>query len=465
MFRLDYNPFRKHIQDLNTADLLVLRDVAEGWYIEYKSQLLSVKDVAKSLCSFANHFGGWLFFGIQEAIAGGRTAGAFPGLSGTDTNRCEEQIRNAARDCVNPMPFYELKILYGPESGLGLPDNRAIVAVAIPQGINPPYIHSSGRIYRRVADSSDPKAETDRAILDQLWKRGESARQRLADFVTQEPVLSKAEEDLAMLHLSITSDPYEERPGLARKIGFDRFNHLMRQDPIPFNNIFPMANGLVARQVASNNPYFISLTWRLYHNCSTLLTIPINYQRPEGMAIEMWLYGYAHANDFTTLLKDSGHDTARVLDINLLIIAVSCAIARHRSLCGEAGIRGPFYTKAHLQNIWRCMPFFDTPEFIAYIKEQGFPLIQEDSALAPPGTALESFVWINEADPPGVPPSTEESQQALLDSLGIQTQIFNALGIPKTIIGSSARDLIPAFERAREVQSNRQHRKVSGKLV
>lgn len=40
--------------------------------------------------------------------------------------------------------------------------------VHIPWGADAPSVHREGRIYRRVGDGSEPKAENDRFVLDQL---------------------------------------------------------------------------------------------------------------------------------------------------------------------------------------------------------------------------------------------------------------------------------------------------------
>ena len=62
------NPFDKRIgEKLESNDLQVLisNNVAEGYFIEYKSKFPSNKKIAKSIASFANTLGGWLFVGIK----------------------------------------------------------------------------------------------------------------------------------------------------------------------------------------------------------------------------------------------------------------------------------------------------------------------------------------------------------------------------------------------------------------
>ncbi len=221
-----YNPFDVEIDDLKTEHLSILRNTAEGWYVEYKRETVSARSIAKSISSFANHYGGWLFYGIDEAEDGSNTAGSFPGLAVDDRNGFIDNIRNAVKDSIQPSPYYEYKILSGPCDSIGLPDDRVIIAVAIPTGSNAPYIHRDGRIYMRIADSSDPGVEKDRFILDQLWQRGQQAHQKLDKFLLSKPILSHGETNSTYLELFLLVDPL----GSTNKVtdlSFDQFTDLM----------------------------------------------------------------------------------------------------------------------------------------------------------------------------------------------------------------------------------------------
>ena len=58
------HPFEKAFQDLVAADLACLREVSEGWYVEYKSTAIAPRALAKSLSAFANQYGGYLFLAL-----------------------------------------------------------------------------------------------------------------------------------------------------------------------------------------------------------------------------------------------------------------------------------------------------------------------------------------------------------------------------------------------------------------
>ena len=53
-----YNPFSKEIDQLDSGDLEKLRQVHEGWYVEYKAELPKAKAIAKAISAFANTYGG-----------------------------------------------------------------------------------------------------------------------------------------------------------------------------------------------------------------------------------------------------------------------------------------------------------------------------------------------------------------------------------------------------------------------
>jgi len=42
--------------------LEILKEKYEGWYVEYKRQLPKNSAIAKSVTSFSNTYGGWLFY-------------------------------------------------------------------------------------------------------------------------------------------------------------------------------------------------------------------------------------------------------------------------------------------------------------------------------------------------------------------------------------------------------------------
>ena len=187
-----YRPFAERLDDVSPEELIRLKEVHEGWYVEYKENLISNHDLAKSLSSFANQYGGWLFLGVKED-AQENVAASFPGIPDSEIQGVLDSIRNSAKDLLNPPVFYNVRIFEGPIDPIALPAGRVIVVVQIPEGPNSPYIHNDGRIYRRVGDSSQPFPVKDRGTFDLLAQRGEEAKEKLSDRILWSPVISKGE--------------------------------------------------------------------------------------------------------------------------------------------------------------------------------------------------------------------------------------------------------------------------------
>lgn len=443
--RFRFSPFDVPLAKVGPAELERLREVAEGWYIEYKSEAIPVKALAKSLSAFANQYGGWLILGVAENPET-QTAGAFPGLEEQEAQRLLQTLRDASKDALNPEVYYETQLVAGPADDLGLPAGQMVLVVEIPPGVDTPYVHNDGRVYRRVADSSSPKPETDRHMLDRLWTRGEKAKDKLANFVTKLPVTSKAEENECYLHLTIMSDPYEIG-GDWYSGTLDDFAEVMRGNPIPFDNIYPRVGGFIARQAKNNSAGNRLFTWEFSRHCHSFVTFPIG-QLSEPY--EGSLHLYSCGEDFSKVLENAKLRGARVLDLNILFEVLASIVARHRALVTASEVSGPFYLKAHVENAWRTMPFLDLPVFIEHIKSYGVPVVQDEDILVPAGVELETFVRL-----PEYIPTDEELPEAYKDALALVPPIFNAFGIPVQVLQNAADDLPELSRKFKDFQELR----------
>jgi hypothetical protein len=440
-----YSPFAKPIVDLDAADLAVLRSVAEGWYVEYKRLVPSASSIAKSISAFANQFGGWLFYGIEENADGSRTAGAFPGVASTEVQASETRIRDAVRNSVNPIPFFETRVLHGPCAEPPLVEGRAVIIVRVPAGANPPYLHSSGRMYRRVADSSDPCEITDRHTLDTLVERARSSHARLAATLGTELELSKGESEAPYACLFFLPDPLGDR-GTAITATFEAFAAAMRQPPgantpgVPFDNVFTSAHGFIARQVADNDPQSKVLTWDYRLDGSSIVTMPLRRGLPAAPGM------YLHQNRHMQLCRPA--QLQRILDTNALLNSVAACIATHWRLCETFGVPKQTWVKIRLENVWRLVPFFDTADFIAFVEEFGVPIIQQSKVHVPPAEGLPGLLMIE-------PRSGDEDGDVLAPAVRIASELFFALGFPIARVGRNPQEFIEAGDRGGAVLSGR----------
>ena len=435
---MQYTPFNEELADIVPDDLASLKEVHEGWYVEYKSQLTTNRALAKTLSSFANQYGGWLFLGIaddRESLA----ARDFPGIPRPQVPRAIESLRNAAKDIVRPSVFYETRVFPGPIESIGLEEDQSIIVVRIPQGPNSPYIHNDGRIYLRVGDSSDPRPANDRSTFDLLSQRRERARTRLEKRIMRQPVISKGEDQQPFIHFSIFSDPYEMM-GHWYSGGFEDFGKVMRGKTFPFDNIFSTSEGFIARQAVNNPPISRIFTWEFSRFCHSFVTFPI---RSSNLLDRSWLK-YVTGQRFVSKIADSGIDNIGILDLNLILSASAAIVNRHRILVRQAKVKGPFHIKAHVANVWRTIPFLDVPLYLDHISDYGFPVVQDTNIFVPGGPLLDSFVVAPEVD---VLPQ-ESEMPADKGGLSISIDILQALGIPSEIIATSAHELYGAHERS-----------------
>ena len=444
-----YRPFAERLDEVSPEELARLKDVHEGWYVEYKEQLISNKDLAKSLSSFANQYGGWLFFGVKEDVQD-NVAASFPGIPDSEIQYVLDSIRNAAKDLLNPPVFYNVRKFEGPIDPIGLPAGRTIVVAQIPEGPNSPYIHSDGRIYRRVGDSSQPTPVTDRATFDILTQKGQEAQSRLADKVLWSPVTSKGEEDQPFLHLSILSDPYEVM-GHWYNGRIAEFARSMRGLSIPIDNIFSTNDGYVARQISTNDAYGRVFTWHFSRHCHSFITFPFQV-RPANPPIPIW-NEYENGRAFILKVLEAELTSARILDLNILMDFLLAAVKRHRIVVGESGIRGPFYLKANIANVWRTIPFVDHSRFLEHVSKFGLPLNQESEMTVPSGTGLHTFVVSQELTE--IPSESDTTVDA--GAFRLFLSIVNALGIPMEVLGDSVEELLDMGRRQQEIQKRWQN--------
>src|SRR5258706_7422654 len=295
----EYSPFEKNLDALETADLAALRNAVEGWYIEYKREAVDAKSIAKSVSAFANTYGGWLFYGVCEKAREDSVAGSFPGLSKSDVDVVLQRLRNATAMYLNPSPHFDLKVLCGPCEAINLGEDRGIICVRVPKSVLSPHVHKSGVVYRRASDASEPRPESDRFALDQLWRRADCLREQYKEYVNRDPELSKAEEKLPYLRIMLVADLWHDR-GARLNASIADVREIFGQIrsggvSLPFDTVYTSADGFVARQLANNDPYNLGLTWELGLDLVSDILLPLPFYAPTDINLLVHqLRGYTH---------------------------------------------------------------------------------------------------------------------------------------------------------------------------
>ncbi len=450
-----FTPFKKNIHDLKATDLKVLKNTPEGWYIEYKRELTDAKKIAKEISAFSNTYGGWLFYGIDEDKD--RKAGNFLGLAERNIPTYLEKIQRAVTSNIAPPPHYEVQVIYGPNKTIGLKKGKGIIVIYVPSGHNAPYVHASGKIYRRVSDGSDPEAETDRHFLDLLWKRSKDKRDEFCEYIERPPALSEEQDDFACVTLHFLPDPWGEQ-GLRSNISFADFSKLMRDKSsesggIPFDNIFSTNNGFICRQVINNRFNHPVFTWRFYNDFTSAVTLPLNILSFYDLAdLDTRLYGYKYKDNFIQLCRDKGVEEGDLIDISVLYSVLYSIVKRKRKLLEEANLPWSVHVKGVVSGARKKIPFLDLSHIIDFYTEFGLPLIHDKTLYCPPGRDPDSCFLLER--------SKEDIEEATdhIDAYLLFFNIAKSMGFPYEALAlredgdqsSSLDEIFSMAERARK---------------
>lgn len=398
-----FSPFLVGIRALQAADLCRLKDVAEGWHVEYKAVVPDAKSIAKSVSSFANQYGGWLFFGIAAESGGDNTPSSYPGVPLAEWPQQQERISSAATSHLSHAPLFEVRAIRGPMPDIHLPADRVVIAVHIQRGLDAPYVHSSGRIYRRVADQSDPRPETDRAALDLLWARRDRAQEAFRDFIEREPALSDAEINAAHMDVFLFCEPVGES-GVESALTFASFAAIAASATpeaavhFDFDNCQSSSRGYYARQSAQGGPLALSASFYHHNDGTTVGSMPIRTQPINSVRSDIELGKYDNGAQFRRLALNAGAGDQHWIDLNIMLTVYSAFVSKHYRLLREAGIDRKSSCKSRFASLRHCVPFVDTASYINFIRQHGIPTIRESEIWSPPGLAMDTCLLLKELD-------------------------------------------------------------------
>jgi hypothetical protein len=198
---MPYNPFDKPIGTTltpNDLQLLITRSVSEGYFVEYKSQMLTNEKIAKSIAALANTYGGWYFVGVDAD----RTHNVATNISGFSLATCADPIatvRDISKSRISPTPVFYPQVV-------NITNNLVVLVIYVPEEQDTPFITSDGKIYRRVADSSDPMPEKDRYAVDRLYDRQRQHAKQFERFFHNSPT-RYSNDQLAWLTLVLSPYP------------------------------------------------------------------------------------------------------------------------------------------------------------------------------------------------------------------------------------------------------------------
>lgn len=419
---MTYNPFKKDINDLTYEDLSVLIDneIDEGWYIEYKRDVpklnLSTKfdpvKISKTIASFANTKGGWVFWGINCV---GNKPSSIEGFNINDNNNFEDQIAKIINSNVSPVPIYHFK-------RIELPNNNIVFIILIEESPTPPYITSKGIIFQR--ENNESKPIQDRYIIEKLNEKTNHYYESIEKFTQFDLPQTKGQSETNQTYLELylyplpfdgykfkrfyTSDFFKE----VAEIFYQNFNVNWKADNdenliIPlnfgFNSIYSSEGSLIVRPLKEETLIYKSTTLELFENGNLKLLLPL-YEFDTVNAPKH----YNNSNTLKYLLnKYSPNETIERNDYSLpwgientnlppitrrketdfvnhikfidgfeLIISVILIMSKYLEVIkiNEFDIESKIGFRAKITNSWRKFVFFDNDDYLEKLKLYNIPL-------------------------------------------------------------------------------------------
>lgn len=430
----EFNPFEKPIAQVTAIDLVVLRKLREGWHCDFKRAVeRDLAKQAKFLSSFANTYGGWIFYGVdQQRGSGDPLADTFPGIAKAEVPGALQTLRNAAAQHLSPPCYYQAHVVDGPCVEIGLPDGHAVICVHVPRGEAPPYIDKTGRVYRRIGDSSEPGAENDRSALDRMWAARRSREEAFLAEIETNSSEDANRTETSVLHMFVTETPSGE--AIPPRFFWEDFLNIMRtREPLvePIGVTLPyihrLPDGAVARGPRGSRDLRLpAYRWRGRPDGLMVLSLAFGSRIGEHHGADdilEYLEGYEHGEEFAERVAAGPYPgRVRILDVNM-ILPHMLALAYKLVRLGRAGRVERWFLRMRLDNAAGTIPFLDTPSYLRETDEWGLPYLDEARYIYPP-VSLNPFVL-------EVEPGETELGKAVRQSVyELAFEILQGFGIP-----------------------------------
>lgn len=445
-----FNPFNKSVSDLTTEDLVILKQVTEGWYVEYKQEVSSAKVIAKSISAFANTYGGWIFYGIAEQSKENSVAGEFPGIANDQLDQELQKIRQAVAGSINPACHYDHIVITGPAPELGLEADHSVIAIHIPESKKAPHIHASGCIYRRVSDGCEPAPEKDRHIIESLFKKSQETILEYKEWQDSDPEFSEPEESVTYVRLMIQPNLWDT-PASNFHLSTEKAREIFAQSQgkishIPYDTIHSTSSGVIARQCDDRGSSTLGMTWTIYGDLSSEILIPLSKYIGTPKDLKYHLRHYSHSREFAEALINSNNHECRIVDLNSLFNIIMSVVEIQRSFQSAAGWTNDFHIKTKILNAWRTIPYLDIGFVVNAFSSYGIPVCLRKIMTSPTGYGPDTFKKVKST------PDVDYQADVTLQTTFAFLPIAVAYGIPfqEFITHENRAEEAPFFVQLRE---------------
>ena len=391
---MTYNPFDKSPFDILTVEdleKLIENSVAEGYYVEYKRQFVKNEKIAHSISSFANAYGGWYIVGVKTNEH--NIATEICGFNLSDYSDPIDKIREIVKSNIDPVPLFYSQVIQ-------LDEEKAVLVVFIPDNQDKPFICKNGRVYRRLADSSDPISETNRYALDKLYEEGKEINKKYLKFCQDERIhetnngwvqVFLSPYPLGILNQSKlktwTTEDLEKIIKLSKQqINIDLFQSIGLTGSVPFNAGQTSLKSLIFRQ---NNNYlgFNSLEFELFNNFNARFLIPLEYcklsQQDIFHNLSKLIQKIVRKIYFLEEDEIKNIESTPLLffDIGKLYLGIINLISLYQNILDDRSPIKQIELTIKIEKARKSIPFFNSNQWAEHIHKFGVPIIYKDLIL------------------------------------------------------------------------------------
>lgn len=419
-----YNPFEKELSEIEVQDLSILieKQISEGWYIEYKREIpkttlgrLDSTKIAKSVSSFANTKGGWIFWGIDTDNKNNPIS--ITGADISEFSNVEDQISQTINSNISPKPIYHLKLI-------NISENSYLIIIQIEESPIPPYITSQGIIYQRENNESRPIK--DRYIIEKLNERAIEYYNSIESFCSFNLPETKGQSEWNQTYLELfifplpfdefkfqdfyTSDFFKKvalRFYQNLKIDYKSDNNKDEQINVDlnlgFNSIYSSEGSLIIRPLKESNLIYKSTTVELFENGGLKFLVPIYEfdsnnipEHYENSNIIKYLldkyspyetikqydnfpFGSKSSLELPDITRRSSTDFVnhiKFIDGTELILTILIVFSAYKNVLTDNSfdLNEELGFRAKISDCWRKFVFFDNDDYLEKIKMYNIPL-------------------------------------------------------------------------------------------
>ncbi len=416
---MPFNPFDKPLGDALTPDdlqKLVLRGVAEGYYVEYKSIILPNEKIAKSIASLANTYGGWYIVGVKTD-----SHNVANDICGFDPASCPDplaKVREVVKSHISPTPVFLAQVVT-------LPTGNLVLVVYVPEEQDTPFITRDARIYRRAHDSSDPVPEHDRYAVDRIIERGRKGREAFGRFCQDERTFSRGEDETGRwVSIYLWPHPYgivEYKSGIDTE---ESVESLIQRSQSPTKFIFQKEDGttlfsgdgtipftagqlthrsILLRQIAPSQVWLQTLSIELFFNGCAKIFVPLPDTTPifHQQVTESVKSPQVRRVLTACIAQDQEYrlHNLRFFDANGLWTTIAVLINFYRDWLGQPSVLSDIKIGIELSGTWRSVPFLDVDEWAAQVEKLGMPIVGSAHITIPQNieegfiTSYDDLLW------------------------------------------------------------------------